>query len=92
MRKGRTIFLTGASGFIGGSLAIQLMANGHRVRGLVRSAEKAAQLTALGIEVVLGDLDDLALLSTEAKNADARVGADQALLAHGNNDLSLIHI
>jgi nucleoside-diphosphate-sugar epimerase len=78
MRQGQTIFLTGASGFIGGSLAIQLMANGHRVRGLVRSADKAAQLSALGIEAVMGDLDDLALLSTEVKNADAVINTASA--------------
>lgn len=74
----KTVFLTGASGFIGGSLATKLVANGCRVRGLVRSADKAAQLTTLGIEPVVGDLDDLALLSREAINADAVINTASA--------------
>jgi uncharacterized protein YbjT (DUF2867 family) len=40
------IFLTGASGFIGGTVALRLKASGHRIRGLVRSSEKAARLQA----------------------------------------------
>jgi nucleoside-diphosphate-sugar epimerase len=78
MRQVKNVFLTGASGFIGGSLAIKLMSNGYRVRGLVRSIDKAVQLTALGIEPVMGDLDDLALLSIEARNADAVINTASA--------------
>ena len=63
------IFLTGASGFIGGTVALRLKASGHRIRGLVRSPEKAARLQALG------DLSDTALLAQEAKAADAVVNA-----------------
>ncbi|WP_342238167.1 NAD-dependent epimerase/dehydratase family protein [Inquilinus sp. OTU3971] len=70
-----TIFLTGASGYVGGAVALRLMKDGHRIRGLVRSPEKAARLRALGIEPVLGDLSDAALLAREAKAADAVVNA-----------------
>lgn len=73
-----TIFLTGASGYIGGAVAVRLMRDGHRIRGLVRSPEKAAQLQALGIEPVLGDLSDIALLAREAKAADAVINAASA--------------
>lgn len=69
------IFLTGASGFIGGAVAVALIAAGHRVRGLVRSAEKAGLVTAFGIEPVVGSLDDAALLQAEARAADAVVNA-----------------
>jgi uncharacterized protein YbjT (DUF2867 family) len=69
------IFLTGASGFIGGTIALRLKASGHRIRSLVRSPEKAARLHATGIEPVLGDLSDIALLAQEAKAADAVVNA-----------------
>ena len=31
------IFVTGASGYIGGSVAARMMAAGHQVSGLVRS-------------------------------------------------------
>ncbi len=65
------IFVTGASGYIGGSLALHLMKSGHRIRGLVRDAAKAERLRALGMAPVLGDLDDKELLMREARNADA---------------------
>ena len=73
-----TIFLTGATGYIGGAVAMRLMQDGHRIRGLVRSPEKAAQLEALGIEPVLGDLSDTALLTREAKAADAVINTASA--------------
>ena len=60
-----TLFLTGATGYIGGSIAAGLVAGGQRVRGLVRSAAGAARLEGLGIEPVLGTLDDAACSSAK---------------------------
>jgi nucleoside-diphosphate-sugar epimerase len=82
------IFLTGANGFIGGAVAAALIAGGHKVRGLVRSAAKAAAIAAYGVEAVVGSLDDAELLQAEARAADAVVntassdhrGAVEALL------------
>ncbi len=67
------VFLTGASGYIGGSVAAALRAAGHEVAGLVRSAQKADALRALGIAPVPGDLNDAALLARAAREADALV-------------------
>lgn len=69
------IFLTGAAGFIGGSIAHRLLAEGHTVRGLVRDAGKADALHCLGIQPVLGDLDNMALLGAEARASDAVINA-----------------
>lgn len=65
------LFLTGASGYIGGSISALLLQQGHTVRGLVRDPRKADALAALGIAPVLGDLDDAGLLQAEARQADA---------------------
>jgi nucleoside-diphosphate-sugar epimerase len=48
---------------------------GYQVRGLVRSAEKADALRALGVDPVIGDLDDHDLLVTEARNSDGVINA-----------------
>jgi nucleoside-diphosphate-sugar epimerase len=69
------IFITGANGFIGGAVASALIADGHTVRGLVRSKAKADAVRAYGVEAVVGSLDDAALLQAEARAADAVVNA-----------------
>lgn len=65
------VFLTGASGWVGSAVAEDLLAAGHQVTGLVRNAEKAQALVALGMEVVTGTLDDHPLLHDGANRADA---------------------
>jgi nucleoside-diphosphate-sugar epimerase len=69
------VFITGASGYIGGSIAQALHNAGHQVLGLVRSEDKAKQLGAGGIEPILGTLDDTAILQNAARRADAVIDA-----------------
>ena len=76
--SGMKIFLTGATGYIGGSVAARFVSAGHTVRGLARSESRAAALRGLGIEPVIGSLDDTALLAAEAAAADAVVNAASA--------------
>jgi len=72
------IFLTGATGYIGGSVARRLTEAGHSVRGLTRSDAKRQTLQAQGITPVAGTLQDAGLLTREAQNADAVVNAADA--------------
>lgn len=69
------IFLTGATGYLGGSIAVALIAAGHHVRGLTRTQASLEPLRGLGIDPVLGSLDDHRLLAEEARAADATVNA-----------------
>lgn len=72
------IFCTGASGYIGGSVAAHLAASGHQVTGLVRSADKADAVRAFGIEPVMGTLDDSGILSSAAQAAEVVINAASA--------------
>ncbi|WP_413798635.1 NAD-dependent epimerase/dehydratase family protein [Streptomyces iranensis] len=69
------VFLTGASGYIGGTVAVRLRQAGHHVSGLTRDPAKVEQLARLGIEPVVGSLDDTELLAAHAHRADAVVNA-----------------
>ena len=64
------ILITGATGYIGGSVAAELIARGHQVSGLVRSADGATAVTRFGIEPVRGTLDDRDVLTTAAQAAE----------------------
>lgn len=72
------IFLTGASGYIGGSIATALVATGHTVMGLCRSPQKAELLKQKGIEPVIGTLSDEKTLFQAAQSADSVINAANA--------------
>ena len=78
------IFLTGATGFVGRHLVPVLLRDGHRVRCLVRSAERADSLRGLGCEVVVGDLVGPSPLHPSPVFGDGRGagGEGQAIIIH----------
>jgi nucleoside-diphosphate-sugar epimerase len=63
-------FVTGATGFIGGRLARQLVAGGHQVVAVARQPERAQDLTALGVEVHAGDITDKESMRAPMAGAD----------------------
>ncbi|GLY86490.1 NAD-dependent epimerase/dehydratase family protein [Actinoallomurus iriomotensis] len=69
------IFLTGASGYLGGVLTEHLIGSGHRVSALARSRAARDRVTALGAEAVPGGLADTETLRLAATEADAVVHA-----------------
>ena len=72
------IFCTGASGYIGGSVAAALVSAGHEVVGLVRSEESANKVRSYGVEPVIGTLDDAPILEAAARSAEVVVNAASA--------------
>jgi len=94
------LFVTGANGFIGGSVAVRLIEAGHTVRGLIRDPAKHDAVARTGVEPVLGTLGDAALLTREAEAADAvinaassddRAAVETLIAALANSGKTLIH-
>jgi nucleoside-diphosphate-sugar epimerase len=94
------IFITGASGYIGGSLAAALVAGGQEVHGLARSDESAGALSGQGIVPVRGTLDEPDVLAQAARaadvtintaNADHRGAAEAMVKALAGTGKTLIH-
>jgi len=69
------VFVTGAAGFIGGSIAAGLVKAGHEVVGLVRKPEQLDDLAKIGVTGIVGTLDDRNLLIAQAQASDAVVNA-----------------
>jgi nucleoside-diphosphate-sugar epimerase len=63
-------FLTGATGFIGGHVTRQLVAEGHDVVALVRTPEKAVALAELGVELATGDITEPDTITGPMEGAD----------------------
>jgi nucleoside-diphosphate-sugar epimerase len=72
------IFVTGAGGYIGGSIAEKLVFLGHEVVGLARSEEKGLLLKGHGIDPVFGSLDDYEILAKAAQSCEAVINAASA--------------
>jgi dihydroflavonol-4-reductase len=62
-----TTLVTGATGFLGGHVARQLVAAGHSVRILIRTSSNLQYLEGLSAERVTGDLQDAASLDRAMK-------------------------
>src|SRR5436190_2978700 len=69
------VFITDATGYIGGSIATKLIERGDQVIGLARSEEAAAALKKRGIEPLAGDINAYTPFIEVAKRADAVINA-----------------
>ena len=89
----RTIALTGATGFIGRTLARRLTSTGWQIRGLVRSSSQSLPQIEIAIQWMEGDLGDPDSLRRLVSGVDAIVhcagavrGASQAHFDRVNVD------
>ncbi|SDA35853.1 NAD-dependent epimerase/dehydratase family protein [Sphingomonas sp. NFR15] len=73
-----SVFVIGATGYVGGRLIRHLAGAGHYVSGLARSNEAAAKLSSNGITPVVADLDArMDQVVATALEADATIYAAQ---------------
>jgi uncharacterized protein YbjT (DUF2867 family) len=77
------LLLTGVTGKTGGASAQALLRKGVPLRAIVRNAEKAEFLKAAGVELVIGDVADKAVLEK------AMTGVDKALMTLPNGEKQL---
>ncbi|TFK49795.1 NAD(P)-binding protein [Heliocybe sulcata] len=74
MTSKTNIFLTGATGYLGGSVLQRLLshseASSFEITVLVRNAEKAKLLETFGVKALLGSHSDLDKLETAAASSD----------------------
>jgi nucleoside-diphosphate-sugar epimerase len=79
------VFVTGATGYIGGSVATKLLERGDQVIGLARSDDAAAALKKRGIEPLAGDINAYTPIVEAARRVDAVINtanADNAFVVH----------
>lgn len=69
MSKG-TLLVTGATGLVGSNVCEIGVKKGYRVRALVRSRVDTEFLTAVGAELAIGDVTDVASIDKAMKGAD----------------------
>ena len=64
-------FVTGATGLLGNNLVQHLLSQGHEVKGLVRSREKAQRVFSnQDVEFVTGDMSDISSFAASLKGCD----------------------
>lgn len=83
MKTGRTIFITGASSGLGQALAVQALAQGHRVIGTVRSDEALEALQVQCPQRAHGyilDVTDFASITEVVARIEAEVGPIDVLV------------
>lgn len=83
------VFLTGATGYVGGAIAEALLhSGGHTMLGLARSDEAARLLQERSISSLRGDLKDPAIIAQGAHQADAVIHA----AATNSSDMAQVDI
>jgi len=82
MASKTNIFVTGATGYIGGSVVARLLehpnASSFQITALVRSPEKAAKLESVGVRTAIGSLSELDKVEKLTSEADVVISMADA--------------
>jgi dihydroflavonol-4-reductase len=89
----RKAFVTGATGFIGGALVQELLADGVETRVLVRKGADREAIDGLDVEIIEGDLLDAGALARGLVGCDAcfHVAGMFKLYLRGRGDIHRIY-
>jgi NADH dehydrogenase len=85
-----SVLVVGATGFVGGGIALRLAKQGHRVTALVRSGadhQKAKALQSAGVELIEGDLSQQETLAIATQNLDTIVCTATSMPSAANDGL-----
>jgi dihydroflavonol-4-reductase len=83
----QTILVTGATGLAGANICKLLVERGDAVRALARESADTGPLTALGVEVVTGDVTDPEAVLRAARGSDCAIHC-AALLGGASQNLA----
>lgn len=67
--RDKVVLVTGANGFVGSYAVQRLLAEGMRVRAVIRKPEARAELERAGVEAVLGDFTDVRVQEAAVRGA-----------------------
>src|SRR5579859_5846865 len=84
--------VSGANGFVGANLVRELLAAGHRVRAMARATSDLRGLDGLPIEVVYGDVLDMASFTEAAHGCEVLFHAAGVFAYWGVTDKELLRI
>ena len=87
----QSIFVTGGTGLTGANVCEQLVGRGDTVRALVRNPGDAAALTAIGVEVVQGDIADADDVMRASKGCESAIHCAALLGGASQEPLVALH-
>jgi len=88
------VFLTGATGFVGGNMLRRLLAEGHSVRALVRDRQRAGpaeNAETKKAELVTGDVVESTGLDEGMQGCDAVIHLVGIIVEKGSNTFERVH-
>ena len=86
------VAVTGATGFVGRHLVTRFLRDGHRVRALVRTPERARVFGVQGVDLIVGSLANPASLAALCRGADAVVHLVGIILEWRDATFTEVHI
>lgn len=74
----KTILITGVTGYIGGSIAVQLLKRNYKVLGLIRNETDKSKIEKLGITPIIGSIDNIDIIEKTIEKVDAVINTADA--------------